>query len=540
MLSTPISSFQKQLALNIEAGAPIIQVITHETLRIRAYCENIAQDLNRVFLRWNRTQGLQCVNATLDTPDDLFDTAAVLNWLDNDNEPIEEFILLLEDAHPDLTEHQPHTLNRLRNFALAVAQQKIKQCCLVLSQPIRYLPIELEKDTQVMDMPLPDRYELEILMQQAKERFQLPNREYEPSPRLLDAALGLSTSEAQLAFAKTIISKKRLTETEIPLIIAEKEQIIRKNGQLEYFHPQTTMSDVGGLNNLKRWLERRKNAFDQEARDYGLEVPRGVLLLGLPGTGKSLAAKAVSNAWQLPLLRFDMGKVFGSLVGQSEENMRSALKTAEALAPCILWIDEIEKALSGSQSSGQTDGGITTRVLGSFLTWMQEKQAPVFVVATANHIEKLPPELLRKGRVDEIFFVDLPTLVDRIAILKIHLKRRGQRDELFTEDELSIMAQAAQGFTGAELEEAIKEALFIAFDEGKQISTEHIISAIKATTPLCKTMHEVIEATRIWAKGRAVPASSQEPEKLQIDANNKMIRLRQEGENPFIQGSKRD
>lgn len=258
------------------------------------------------------------------------------------------------------------------------------------------------------------------------------------------------------------------------------------------------------------------------------------MMLGLPGTGKSLAAKAVSSNWQLPLLRLDMGKVFGGIVGQSEENIRNALQLAETISPCILWIDEIEKGLSGLQGSGGSDGGTTARVLGTFLTWMQEKTSPVFVLATANHIEMLPPELLRKGRVDEIFFVDLPVLEERVEILTIHLKKRNDRHEMFTKDELLELAKLSQGFTGAELEEAVKEALFMAFSDSRDIDADFIKKAIESTSPLSVTMHEVIRDTRNWIKGRAVPASNAKPESLNLNTDNKQLKLKQESKNPFI------
>ncbi|MGR6837725.1 AAA family ATPase [Aliivibrio wodanis] len=300
------------------------------------------------------------------------------------------------------------------------------------------------------------------------------------------------------------------------------------------FHPKVGLDELGGLKNLKQWLDRRKYAYTDDAREFGLEYPKGIMMLGLPGTGKSLAAKAVSSNWQLPLLRLDMGKVFGGIVGQSEENIRNALQLAETISPCILWIDEIEKGLSGLQGSGGSDGGTTARVLGTFLTWMQEKTSPVFVLATANHIEMLPPELLRKGRVDEIFFVDLPVLEERIEILTIHLKKRNDRHEMFTQDELLELAKLSQGFTGAELEEAVKEALFMAFSDSRDIDASFIKKAIESTSPLSVTMHETIRDTRNWIKGRAVPASNAKPEPLNSNTDNKQPKLKQESKNPFI------
>ncbi|MDF2152536.1 AAA family ATPase [Vibrio sp. CAU 1672] len=527
--------FFNQLKTNIKSSAALNQIISHETLRIRAAMIRAARELECELFTWNSHDKLRLYEEGIwrdledgDQPHE------VLEWLleHSKTEGRRDFIVLLEDFHHHLTLADHALISRLRAFAIAVASREISGCSVVLSQPIPLLPVELEKDVQVIEMPLPDIDDMRKLMQQAKERYDLDERDCSDSPELLEAALGLSTSEAQLAFSKAIVEFNRLTTTEIPFIVKEKEQVIRKSGHLEYFHPVATLEDIGGLDNLKSWLKRRRQAFTSDARSFGLESPRGVLLLGLPGTGKSLAAKAVANAWQLPLLRLDMGKIYGGIVGQSEANMRSALQMAEALSPSILWVDEIEKGLSGMQSSGSTDGGTTARVLGSFLTWMQEKDKPVFVVATANHIAQLPPELLRKGRVDEIFFVDLPVEQDRKEILSIHLKHKDRLDD-FSDDELRDLARMSEGFTGAELEEAIKEAMFLAFDEGHQLNKDDILKAITATTPLSQTMAEMISQTRQWAEGRAVPASSAPPEAL-AKSNTKKPRLKQEGENPFI------
>ncbi len=528
-------SFSEQFVLSLHASSPIVQIISHETLRIRASCIQAAAELQRELFIWSGPEGLRKYDScqqVWENEDECEQPQEVLEWLQESaySKDVDSFILLLEDFHHFLNEHT--LTSRLRAFAIAVAGREISNVSIVLSQPIPLLPSELEKEVQVMEMPLPDVSDLEKLIQQAAQRYELDERDVQQTPALVESALGLSTSEAQLAFSKAACQFKRLTESEIPFIVQEKEQVIRKSGHLEYFHPKATLDDIGGLDNLKSWLNRRRQAFTKDARDFGLETPRGVLLLGLPGTGKSLAAKAVASAWQLPLLRLDMGKIYGGIVGQSEANMRSALQTAEALAPSILWVDEIEKGLSGMQSSGATDGGTTSRVLGTFLTWMQEKEKPVFVVATANHIAQLPPELLRKGRVDEIFFVDLPVEADRKAILSIHLKRRNRSDD-FSQAELDELAQACKGFTGAELEEAVKEAMFLAFDDGHQLNKNDLLEAISATSPLSLTMSEMIDSTRQWAKGRAVPASSAAPETLE-KSSAKKPRLKQEGENPFI------
>ena len=300
----------------------------------------------------------------------------------------------------------------------------------------------------------------------------------------------------------------------------------------EYYHPNEDLNDVGGLNSLKDWLKKRGKAFGLGAKDFGLDIPRGILLLGIPGTGKSLSAKAIANTWRFPLLRLDIGKVYAGIVGASEENIRNALNLAEAISPCVLWIDEIEKGLSGVKSSGSTDGGTSSRVLGTFLTWLQEKKKPVFVVATANDVSQLPPELLRKGRVDEIFFVDLPTEKAREEILSICLKRKKRNP---TDFNLDSLAKKAKGFSGAEIEEAIKEALFTAFDAGEQINDRYIVDAMNRTYPLSKTMAEAIKSLREWAKARAVNASTEEAESLdEPNKNDKVPKLQQENYNPFI------
>ena len=265
------------------------------------------------------------------------------------------------------------------------------------------------------------------------------------------------------------------------------------------------MQGVGGLDELKKWLSKRGKAFTPEAREFGLPEPRGILLLGIPGCGKSLTAKAISSMWQLPLLKLDVGKVFSSLVGSSEENVRRAIQTAESIAPSILWLDEMEKGFSGLSSSGQTDGGTTARVFGTFLTWLQEKKTPVFVVATCNSVSQLPPELLRKGRFDEIFFVDLPSKAERKEIFKIHLEKRHRDAKNFN---LEKLADSAIGFSGSEIEEIIVSALYDAFDDGKEITQQYIENSVSSMIPLSKTMEDGIKQTREWAKIRAKKASS--------------------------------
>src|SRR6187549_1429113 len=262
--------------------------------------------------------------------------------------------------------------------------------------------------------------------------------------RVVEAALGLTLVEAENVFSKAVV---RTHTFDLETILAEKKQIIRKSGLLEYYEHREEFTDVGGMEILKDWLVKRRNAFSSRARDFGLPLPKGILLIGVPGTGKSLTAKAVGALWQMPLLRLDVGKIFGGLVGSSEENIRSVIKTSEAIAPAILWIDELEKGFSGTGSSGQTDGGTTSRVFASFITWLQEKTSPVFVIATANNVQQLPPELLRKGRFDEIFFCDLPDAATRGEIFQLHMDKRKVDWSGFS---LAALADASAGFSGAE------------------------------------------------------------------------------------------
>ncbi len=314
--------------------------------------------------------------------------------------------------------------------------------------------------------------------------------------------MGLTAEEAENVFAKSLVEKGQF---DITIVLSEKEQIIRKSGVLEYYHVNEKMQEVGGLEELKDWLVKRGKAFTPKARDFGLPEPRGILLLGIPGCGKSLTAKAIAGMWQLPLLKLDVGKVFSSYVGSSEENVRRAIQTAESIAPCILWLDEMEKGFSGLGSSGMTDGGTTARVFGTFLTWLQEKKSAVFVVATSNNVSQLPPELLRKGRFDEIFYVDLPSKEERKEILKIHLEKRRREPGKY---DLEKVSRETQGFSGSEIEEVIVSGLYDAFNHDEELEQNHLEQVIKTMIPLSRTMEEQIKGIRDWAKLRARRASN--------------------------------
>lgn len=377
---------------------------------------------------------------------------------------------------------------------------------IVMITPQSEVPPELAGHAIVIEWPLPDRSEVAAILDSAisalpdgiREKA-APNGTREAA---IDAAVGLTAEEAQSCYAKSLVTNRTIDPR---TVAAEKKRVIAREKVLEWFDPIPGGLDaVGGLDELKAWLNARRAAFGPRARAYGLPAPKGCLLVGVPGCGKSLTAKAIATAWGMPLLRLDLGALKSKYVGDSEANIRKALKVAETVAPCVLWLDEIEKALAGA-TQGAADGGVSSDALGAVLSWMQDRAGSVFVVATANDVSALPPELLRKGRFDELFFVDLPTVQERQAILRAALKAHGRAD---AELDTGLLAGMSQDFTGAELSALIPDALFQAFaDNERAITTADVQLAIQATVPLARTASEKIKTLRDWAKGRARPAS---------------------------------
>lgn len=400
---------------------------------------------------------------------------------------------------------------------------------LILLSPTPRIPADLVDLVTLVDFPLPTEDQLlstldAMIARNTGAGALRVDLGPDGRERLAKAALGLTAFEAENAFARAMVSsgessgsgpaRATLTDGSVGLVQAEKKQIVRKSGVLEVVDSAVRLDDIGGLENLKTWLRKRSGAWLDEARAYGLPAPKGVLVTGVPGCGKSLTAKAMASAWSLPLARLDVGRVFGGLVGASEQNMRSALATAEAIAPCVLWIDEIEKGFA-SGASGQGDSGTSARVFGTFLSWMQEKTAAVFVIATANQINLLPPEMLRKGRFDEIFFIDLPTDAERRVIFGIHLRARlaagpALGDLAVTDELLADLVDATEGFSGAEIEQAVIAACFDAFSGRRALTREDLLREIATTVPLSVTQAEQIATLRAWADVRAVAASAPE------------------------------
>jgi ATP-dependent 26S proteasome regulatory subunit len=500
-------NLQAEIETLIRARYPILYIVSSEETRVQSVISAIAARRQKKAFEWSYSVGIVPAGTSIQSQKHRNPaTKDPLAALDQVIEQVEPAIFVFKDFHPFLTKNNFAVIRKLKEIAIHL---KNSFKTVVLISPSLEIPPELEKEITVLEFPLPDRAELGELLDriiQDVRQFKQVRIDLDDAgrERLLQAALGLTLSEAENVFAKIIVKDERLTADDVSEVFAEKQQIVRKSGLLEYYATGEDFSKVGGLSVLKDWLQKRAITFTEEARRFGLPSPKGILILGVQGCGKSLCAKAVSNMWQQPLLRFDMGRMFGSLVGSSEENVRRAIAVAESVAPTILWVDEIDKAFSGAQSSGGTDGGTTARVFGTFLTWLSEKTAPVFVVATANDISQLPAELLRKGRLDEIFFVDLPSEAERLEVFRIHLVKRGRNPDSF---DLPALVSASTNFSGAEIEEAIISALYDAFYAGQELATEHILAAVGETVPLAKTMDEQISRLRTWADGRARNAS---------------------------------
>jgi ATP-dependent 26S proteasome regulatory subunit len=506
-----MAGFVEDLAVYIKAGYPILSIISGEEDRVFERIESMRSDdtlklAKREMFVWSISRGL-CNSAG--QPAGKEDTRLPETALQAVAKLEQSALIVFKDFHPYMRDGYPSASLIVRQLRDLVGDLKQMGKTLLWVSPVLLIPPELEKDITVIDMPLPAESEyrrvLEDLIDSVKDNPRVViDLDDDGKDELIKACQGLTKDEAENALARTIVSRGRLDGEDVRAILSEKEQIIRKSGILEYTAAVETFDHVGGLGNLKRWLKRRNEAFSQKARDFGLPHPRGVLLVGVPGCGKSLCAKAIAAAWRKPLLKFDLGRVFAGLVGESEANMRKALAVAEGVAPAILWIDEVEKGLSGAAGGGG-DSGVSTRVFGNLLTWMEEKQKPVFVVATANDITRLPPELLRKGRLDQIFFVDLPTPRERAEVFAIHLARR-QRDP--SDFDLAALAHETEDFSGAEIEQIIVEALYEAFEApDRKLVTEHVLRAARQTVPLARSRKAQFDELRRWAVDACMPAA---------------------------------
>ncbi len=492
---------KEELNVLIQAQYPVIYFVTYEEERAEQAIAAIAQikPQRRVFI-WTVTHGIvEYGQPRSVTQHNTVSPQTAIEWVIRQREP---GIFIFKDLHDFID-----SVEVKRWLRDAIASFKNTQKTIIIMSPVQQIPVELEKEVVVIDFPLPTMAELNQVLSQHLETSKTRKISTETREKFLKAALGLTKDEAEKVYRKAqILTNGKLTEAEVDIVLSEKKQLIRRNGILEYIEEDETIDSVGGLDELKRWLKQRSNAFTERAREYGLPQPKGMLILGVPGCGKSLIAKTTARLWGLPLLRLDMGRVYdGSMVGRSEANLRNALKTAESISPVILFIDELDKAFAGTSGSADSDGGTSSRIFGSFLTWMQDKTSPVFVMATANRVERLPGEFLRKGRFDELFFVDLPTNEERQEIFKIHLSKRRRDIDRFAIEQL---ATVSDGFSGAEIEQALIAAMYDAFAQDREFTQLDIIAAIKSTLPLSKTMTEQVTALRDWARQRARPAAA--------------------------------
>ncbi|HIG31176.1 MAG TPA: AAA family ATPase, partial [Verrucomicrobiales bacterium] len=406
-------TFEKELDLHLRARFTLMLVVTSEEERALEVIKAVCEKAKRPCWTWDVAESFTVLCGAKQEGLTAKDPMTALEQIDR----IEENGVFVLKDFPDCWSN-PQIKRKLRSVAQRL---KFALKSIIVTTTSSKVPNELKDETVVLELPQPDADDLEIVLARVQKtsgvKINLTDLGRE---KLIQAALGLSVAQAQRVFAKCVVDDGVLDDRDIDLVTREKKAIIRESESLEYYSVNETLDDVGGLEVLKQWLRLRERAFGHEARDYGLPAPKGLALIGIPGTGKSLTAKMIGGLWRMPLLRLDVGSLFCSLVGESEERVRKALHTAETVSPCIVWIDEMEKALA----HGGSDSGTSTRVFGTILTWMQEKEAPCFVVATANDISSLPPELLRKGRFDEIFFLDLPTLEERNAIFKVHLQKR--------------------------------------------------------------------------------------------------------------------
>lgn len=494
-----MSDFQRFEQL-IQAGGYCVSIITHEERYALEIVRKTAEKLKRDMWIWSVADGVR---------DGLLDGSPAIAGTDTPAAGLAN----LSQAKPgslavtlDLAEHLRggKALRILRDMIDSYHKTGIT---IVLIDSQDKLPDVVKAYTKPFEISFPDEKELQRIVRATLQELHrkkpievgITHKGFDTIVRNLR---GLTRRQAVRIISDTVANDQRFEDEDINIVIANKRRMVQQGGLLEYIQTPLDLSEIGGMKRLKKWLNQRRDVFSKEAKEFGLTAPKGVLMLGVQGAGKSLCAKAIATAWQQPLLKLDPGTLYGSFIGESEHNLRQSLKQTEMMAPVVLWIDEVEKAFA-SAASRSADGGLSQRMFGTLLTWMQDHEAPVFVVATANDIEALPPELLRKGRFDEIFFVDLPAPAVRQQIFSIHLKKRGRSPEQF---DFKALAEASEGYSGAEIEQAIISALHEAYADKTDVDTDRLIKAVRTSPPLSATMAEKVQALRDWAKGRCVSA----------------------------------
>ncbi len=498
----PASDLLRDLSLLIRSRYGLIFLRTVEEDRAETLLRYLADSMSLALFVWRRSKGLK--RSGLGS--EIYDTKDLIKALahaERSNQPaIYQFRVHESDFE------NPTSVEHLRD---AIEPFQRRPGALVLTGPDVEVPPALQAQSALLHLPPPAPQDYrELIRHILRDVSQRMNVDYtlsrEELKRVLNGLQGLTLMEAEKVLTKSIIEDGKLSIEDLQGIVDAKREVVEEDGVLEYFPIEESLAEIAGLDALKSWLRQRQQLLLNPggAAQYGLAFPKGILLVGVPGCGKSLSAKAVATEWSLPLLRLDPSRLYNKYIGETEKNFRRAVATAERIAPVILWIDELEKAFA---SGGAEDGGVSKRVFGTFLSWMQDREAPVFVVATANDVHRLPPELLRKGRFDEIFFVDLPDPVGRREILAIHLSRRGQEPTGF---DLDRLVAETHDFSGAELEQAVVAALFTAFAAERELDDDLLLGEVRATRPLAQTMAEKVEGLRTWAAGRVRSAHSDE------------------------------
>jgi len=518
-----------RLTVLIDSSTPIVAMETVEEVRAVRMVRAACSALNLATFEWSVASGLMrsgsnvgdiVLGHPLETASQggFVPTEAIeqnAKALYNSREPAQmlanlegislDAAFILKDLHRHMDD--PIVVRRLRDVGQRFSSNRRT---VVLTAPKLEIPPELRSLVEIFDLPLPDRERLRQIIDETLARVSKTHT----LQRKLDAAglnnvaenlRGLTEEEAERAISQALVTRYALCPEIATDVLQTKKALLKRSEMLEFVEANDGMSSVGGLENLKQWLGQRKGAWEDAAREFGLDPPRGVIILGVQGCGKSLCARAVAGEWKLPLVKFDTSAVYDKYIGETEKRIRKVFQVAEGLAPCVLWIDEMEKVFAGSGAdSASADAGVSARLLASFLSWMQERKSPVFVAATCNNVNVLPPELIRKGRFDDLFFVDLPNAADRKQIFAIQLERRKRTPADF---DLEQAAAAARGYSGAEIDAAVQTALYAAYSEKKPLTTQSLVDALGQTVPLSTTRAEEIEALREWARTRAVPAS---------------------------------
>ncbi|HEX4484844.1 MAG TPA: AAA family ATPase [Terriglobales bacterium] len=518
----------ERLKILIDSSTPIVVMETVEEMRVVRLVRTACAALNLAAFEWSIASGLVRCGVNLATPElegpmppggyrtTDQDTQAIYNsrepaqMLSNLQGISVEAVFILKDLHRHMDD--PVVVRRLRD----VGQQfSANRRTLILTGPKINIPPELSGLVEFLELPLPDRTRLrqiidETLVRVSKTRTLQHKLNPEGMAAIAENLRGLTEEEAERALSQALVARYALCPETVTDVLDAKKDLLRRSGMLEFVDSTDGLSAVGGLDNLKTWLAKRRGAWSDSARAFGLDPARGVIILGVQGCGKSLCARAIAGEWNLPLVKFDSAAIFDKYIGETEKRIRQVFRVAEGLSPCVLWIDELEKVFAGAgPDSASVDAGVSSRILAAFLSWMQDRKAPVFVAATSNNVSVLPPELIRKGRFDELFFVDLPGQSEREQIISIQLAARKRDPKMF---DLNKIAAAARGYSGAEIDAAVQTALYSAYAGKVDLTTQHLLDALAHTVPLSVTRAEEVAELREWAKTRAVPAQAQLPE----------------------------